>query len=152
MQTQAQVSQQTRLCVLVVVVVSLTWLPVLLSLLLTPLTPGPLDLASVADTVSLCTLVCVLLSLLVFLIGEVTGNVSSVDRLWSLVPTLYTLITWSQHGGLRLALMSLVASVLSLRLTWNFWRRGGYSWPPWTGCEDYRLYWLRLSAGRRLIS
>ena len=152
MQTQAQVSQQTRLCVLVVVVVSLMWLPVLLSLLLTPLTPGPPDLASVADTASLCTLVCVLLSLLVFLIGEVTGNVSSVDRLWSLVPTLYTLITWSQHGGPRLALMSLVASVWSLRLTWNFWRRGGYSWPPWTGCEDYRLYWLRLSAGRRLIS
>ena len=140
MQTQAQVSQQTRLCVLVVVVVSMMWLPVLLSLLFTPLTPGPPDLARVADTASLCTLVCVLLSLLVFLIGEVTGNVSSVDRLWSLVPTLYTLITWSQHGGPRLALMSLVASVWSLRLTWNFWRRGGYSWPPWTGCEDYRLY------------
>ena len=152
MQTQARVSQQTRLCVLVVVVVSLMWLPVLLSLLFTPLTPGPPDLASVADTMSLCTLVCVLLSLLVFLIGEVNGNVSSVDRLWSLVPTLYTLITWSQYGGPRLALMSLVASVWSLRLTWNFWRRGGYSWPPWTGCEDYRLYWLRLSAGRRLIS
>ena len=71
--------------------------------------------------------------------GEITGNVSSVDRLWSLVPTLYTGVICCYHPSLRLLLMVMVAGVWSVRLTYNFWRRGGYSWPPWTGCEDYRF-------------
>ena len=138
MQTQGYVTFQTRLCVMTVLVVSFMWLASLIFISSNPLTPEAVDLDRVRGTVSLCTLVCSLLSLLVFIIGEVTGNVSSVDRLWSLVPSLYTGLTWAQHGASRLALMTLVSSIWSLRLTWNFWRRGGYSWPPWTGCEDYR--------------
>jgi hypothetical protein len=34
--------------------------------------------------------------------------------------------------------MAAVAAVWGLRLTYNFYRRGGYAWPPWTGEEDYR--------------
>ena len=30
------------------------------------------------------------------------------------------------------------ASKTMPRLTYNFNRRGGYSWPPWKGDEDYR--------------
>ena len=142
MQTQSYVTFQTRVCVMVVLVVSLMWLSastfLLYTLLYSPLVPESADLARVRGTVVLCTQLCSLLSLLVFGVGEVTANVSSVDRLWSLVPSLYTAITWARHGGARLALMTLVTSIWSLRLTWNFWRRGGYSWPPWTGCEDYR--------------
>ena len=123
---------------MVVLVVSLMWLASSTLLLYSPLVPESADLSRVRGTVSLCTQLCCLLSLLVFGVGEVTANVSSVDRLWSLVPSLYTAITWARHGGARLALMTLVTSIWSLRLTWNFWRRGGYSWPPWTGCEDYR--------------
>ena len=138
MQSQSYVTFQTRLCVMLVLVTSLMWLAASAFILYNPLTPNPVELSRVSGTVTLCTQVCSLLSLLVFVIGEVTANVSSVDRLWSLVPSLYTAITWALHGGSRLALMTLVSSVWSLRLTWNFWRRGGYSWPPWTGCEDYR--------------
>ncbi len=36
------------------------------------------------------------------------------------------------------------------RLTFNFWRRGGYAWPPWTGGEDYR--WAVLRAKPALAS
>jgi hypothetical protein len=38
----------------------------------------------------------------------------------------------------RLVVMAAVAAVWGLRLTYNFYRRGGYAWPPWTGEEDYR--------------
>ena len=34
--------------------------------------------------------------------------------------------------------MAAVSAVWGLRLTYNFYRRGGYAWPPWTGEEDYR--------------
>lgn len=91
----------------------------------------------------LCVQICTCLSVLVFVIGEITGNVSSVDRLWSLVPTLYTGVICCYHPSLRLLLMVMVAGVWSVRLTYNFWRRGGYSWPPWTGCEDYRWIYVR---------
>ena len=139
MQSQSYVTFQTRLCVMLVLVASLMWVAVSAFILYNPLIPDFVDLSRVSGTVTLCTQLCSLLSLLVFVTGEVTANVSSVDRLWSLVPSLYTGLTWARHGGSRLALMTLVSSVWSLRLTWNFWRRGGYSWPPWTGCEDYRL-------------
>ena len=138
MQTQSYVTFQTRLCVMVVLVVSLMWIASSIFLIYSPLNIESVDISRVSGTVGLCTQLCSLLSILVFVIGEVTANVSSVDRLWSLVPSLYTAITWAMHGGSRLALMTLVSSIWSLRLTWNFWRRGGYSWPPWTGCEDYR--------------
>ena len=138
MQTQSYVTFQTRMCVMVVLVVSYMWIAASIFLMYSPLTLESVDLSRVSATVGLCTQLCSLLSILVFVIGEVTANVSSVDRLWSLVPSLYTAITWAMHGGSRLALMTLVSSIWSLRLTWNFWRRGGYSWPPWTGCEDYR--------------
>merc|ERR1719480_641676 len=102
---------------MVVLVVSVMWLAASTFLLYSPLVPESADLARVRGTVVLCTQLCSLLSLLVFGVGEVTANVSSVDRLWSLVPTLYTAVTWARHGGARLALMTLVTSIWSLRLT-----------------------------------
>jgi steroid 5-alpha reductase family enzyme len=40
--------------------------------------------------------------------------------------------------------MACLATVWGVRLTYNFHRRGGYAWPPWTGEEDYRWEQLRL--------
>jgi steroid 5-alpha reductase family enzyme len=37
-----------------------------------------------------------------------------------------------------MVLMSLLVSIWGIRLTYNFNRRGGYSWKFWTGEEDYR--------------
>lgn len=41
--------------------------------------------------------------------------------------------------------MAILATIWGVRLTYNFYRRGGYTWPPWQGDEDYR--WERLQKG-----
>lgn len=79
-----------------------------------------------------------------FVLGEATGNVSQVDRLWSLLPIAYTWVVAS-YGDYspRLLLMGLLVTVWGLRLTWNFSRHGAYSWKFWQGHEDYRWQVLR---------
>ncbi len=49
------------------------------------------------------------------------------------------------HSGFepRLVLMALLVTAWGLRLSYNFSRRGGYSWKFWTGEEDYRWAVLR---------
>ncbi len=44
--------------------------------------------------------------------------------------------------------MAILASVWGVRLTYNFSRRGGYSWPVWEGEEDYR--WEQIRKGHYL--
>lgn len=44
--------------------------------------------------------------------------------------------------------MAILATIWGLRLTYNFSRRGGYSWPPWKGEEDYR--WEQIRQGHYL--
>ncbi len=44
-------------------------------------------------------------------------------------------------ASVRLLLMAALTTAWGLRLTYNFYRRGGYAWPPWTGEEDYRYAW-----------
>lgn len=74
-----------------------------------------------------------------FVVGELTGNVSQTDKLWSITPVIYA---WSftAAGGMdpRMVLMSVLATVWGVRLTYNFSRHGGYRWKFWTGHEDYR--------------
>lgn len=68
-----------------------------------------------------------------------TSDPSIVDRLWSIMPWIYV---WgwyfkaepvAKKSSNRLLLMALLSSWWGLRLTWNFWKKGGYS-----GGEDYR--------------
>jgi steroid 5-alpha reductase family enzyme len=42
-----------------------------------------------------------------------------------------------------MTLMALLAAAWGMRLTYNFARRGGYTWPLWQGEEDYRWSVLR---------
>jgi steroid 5-alpha reductase family enzyme len=74
-----------------------------------------------------------------FIISTMTGNHSQVDKLWSLIPIAYVWIV-AVHSGFeaRLVLMAVLVSAWGLRLTYNFYRRGGYSIRFWTGEEDYR--------------
>ena len=39
--------------------------------------------------------------------------------------------------------MAALVTIWGLRLTFNFARKGGYTWPPWAGEEDYRWAVLR---------
>lgn len=79
-----------------------------------------------------------------FVVSEFTRNYSQVDKIWSLAPLAYA--WYAAHAGDytdRAVLMAVLVSVWGLRLTFNFARRGGYSWKFWTGEEDYRWPVLR---------
>ncbi|HVT34514.1 MAG TPA: DUF1295 domain-containing protein [Nevskiaceae bacterium] len=85
------------------------------------------------------TLLMLCFALACFVTGEITGNVSQVDKLWSITPVIYAWVMAAKSGmDGRMLLMALVATVWGARLTYNFSRHGGYSWKFWTGHEDYR--------------
>lgn len=87
-------------------------------------------------------------ALLCFVVGERTGNVSQVDKLWSIVPVVYAWIMTAQTGfEPRMALMSALATLWGVRLTWNFSRHGAYQWKFWGGHEDYRWAYVRRNPG-----
>ena len=80
--------------------------------------------------------------------ARLTKNYSQVDKLWSTIPIAYGWIT-AHYGDYepRMILMAGVISIWGLRLTYNFNRRGGYSWKFWTGEEDYRWSILKAKPG-----
>ena len=79
-----------------------------------------------------------------FVVSEWTRNYSQTDKLWSLIPIVYSWYFALQAGlSTRLVIMAVLVSLWGIRLTYNFSRRGGYSWRFWTGEEDYRWAVLR---------
>ena len=83
-----------------------------------------------------------------FVVGELSKNNSQVDKLWSIVPIIYVwdmtyLADWNQ----RMVLMSILVTIWAIRLTYNFARRGAYTWKFWAGEEDYRWEVLRKRPG-----
>ncbi len=81
---------------------------------------------------------------LCFVVGTVTGNVSQVDKLWSIMPIGYVWIVAARsHLPARMVLMAILVTIWGARLTYNFSRLGGYSWRFWSGHEDYRWAHLR---------
>lgn len=83
-----------------------------------------------------------------FIVGELSGNNSQVDKIWSVVPLAYV---WyiAYRGGLapKMILMASLVTVWGARLTFNFARRGAYTWKFWAGEEDYRWEELRKRPG-----
>ena len=79
-----------------------------------------------------------------FVVGELTGNNSQMDKLWSLLPIAYTWVI-AFKGGLdtRLVVMACLATLWGARLTFNFARKGAYKLKFWEGEEDYRWAVLR---------
>jgi steroid 5-alpha reductase family enzyme len=85
-----------------------------------------------------------------FIIGQITGNYSQVDKLWSIVPVFYVwFMTYQGHWNDRMILMSVLVTLWGIRLTYNFARRGAYTWRFWEGTEDYRWEILRRKPGLR---
>lgn len=83
----------------------------------------------------------IFLAPLFLLFSELNRNYSQVDRFWSILPTVYNahFVAYAHLSGLptsRLDHMIAFSTVWSLRLTFNYWRKGGYS----IGSEDYRWY------------
>jgi steroid 5-alpha reductase family enzyme len=85
---------------------------------------------------------------LTFIVGQITGNNSQVDKLWSIVPAIYAwYMTSLAEWNTKMILMSVLVTIWAARLTYNFARRGGYSWRFWEGEEDYRWEVLRQRPG-----
>lgn len=79
-----------------------------------------------------------------FLVSLVTDNYSQVDKLWSLIPIAYVwIVAIRADMEPRILLMAFLVTLWGVRLTYNFNRRGGYSFRFWTGEEDYRWAVLR---------
>jgi len=80
-----------------------------------------------------------------FTLGEITGNNSQVDKVWSLLPIAYCWII-AAKGGMhpRLVVMAVLVTLWGIRLTYNFAKKGAYKLRFWEGEEDYR--WEKVRA------
>ncbi|KAI9803661.1 MAG: hypothetical protein M1833_000573 [Piccolia ochrophora] len=88
--------------------------------------------------------VSLLLAPMYLVLSELTRNYSQVDRSWSILPTLYNahFVAFAHMAGLpteRLDTLLAFSGIWSARLTYNYWRKGGYTY----GSEDYRWEVLR---------
>ena len=78
-------------------------------------------------------------ALFCFVTGELSGNNSQMDKLWSILPAVYLWVIAARGGmHLRLVLMAAIGTRWGARLTFNFARKGAYRLKFWTGNEDYR--------------
>jgi steroid 5-alpha reductase family enzyme len=84
-----------------------------------------------------------------FVVGEISRNNSQVDKLWSIVPIYYVwhMTLLAPELSERMILMAVLATIWGARLTFNFARRGAYTWRFWAGEEDYRWEELRKRPG-----
>lgn len=96
------------------------------------------------DILSVLAWICLGSIIYCFVVGEITLNNSQMDKLWSLLPPVYTWVV-AAMGGMtpRLVIMAVLATLWGARLTYNFARKGAYSIKFWSGEEDYRWKYLR---------
>lgn len=105
---------------------------------------GPTLDATQIETLKLLLLICGVSATFCFVVGELTGNNSQMDKLWSLLPIAYTWVIAAKAGlPARLVVMACLATLWGARLTFNFARKGAYKLKFWEGEEDYRWKVLR---------
>lgn len=85
--------------------------------------------------------VSIFLAAIFWVSSEINKNYSQVDRFWSILPTFYIahFDLWARLSGVpsqRLDLILFFSTLWTIRLTFNYWRKGGYQ----IGSEDYRWY------------
>ena len=96
------------------------------------------------DILLVLLIVCGIAALYCFIVGEITGNTSQMDKLWSILPIAYTWIIAGMSGmNIRSVIIAVIVTLWGIRLTMNFARKGAYSWKFWSGVEDYRWAILR---------
>lgn len=111
-------------------------------------TPSLIEKLSVGDIhlsalIQTWIIVFAAIVVLCFLVGELTRNYSQVDKLWSIIPGIYSWITFASFPSARLLMMALLVTFWGVRLSYNFSRKGGYNIVPWRGEEDYRWKIMR---------
>lgn len=84
---------------------------------------------------------CIVLAVACWVLSILTREYSWVDRLWSVLPAVYCLIVAVnlEFQSARVNVMTVLATLWAMRLTFNYARKGGY----WIGGEDYRWVYLR---------
>jgi steroid 5-alpha reductase family enzyme len=95
------------------------------------------------ELVSAWIIIMITVSLVCFTVSELTRNYSQVDKLWSLLPAIYSWTAVASFPSARSITMAALVTLWGLRLSYNFYRKGGYSLIPWRGDEDYRWKILR---------
>ncbi len=89
-------------------------------------------------------IICASAALYCFVVGEISRNNSQMDKLWSLLPIVYTWVIAGMGGwSPRLVIIAVLVTLWGIRLTFNFARKGAYSIKFWSGEEDYRWKVLR---------
>lgn len=102
------------------------------------------------DSYSATFSLMIVMVILSYVLIVVTGNHSWVDRLWSIVPVmhawLFALLPSHLHkersapaGFTVVTLFACLVTLWGIRLTFNYWRKGGYR----CGAEDYRWEHIR---------
>ena len=107
---------------------------------------GPILDASQLETLKILGIIAGCSAAFCFIVGELTGNNSQMDKLWSLLPIVYTWVIAIKGGmSARLVVMALLTTMWGIRLTINFARKGAYKLKFWEGEEDYR--WAVVRSG-----
>ena len=83
------------------------------------------------------------------IVSEINKNYSQVDRVWSILPTIYHIhyAIWARLNGLPTGKVDAVLAfslIWTARLTYNYWRKGGYN----IGSEDYRWELIKGKIGQ----
>ncbi|CAG8741525.1 28443_t:CDS:2 [Gigaspora margarita] len=98
-----------------------------------------------SDPLFTAVIASLFITLLVWLLSVITRNYSQVDRLWTILPVIYTwhfvlydcfkdLSTCNlRFLNVRGIIMGILATMWGVRLSYNFMRKGGYNWNG----EDY---------------
>jgi len=114
----------------------------------------PFHFVHTADPLVVLFFFVTALSIVTLIASEITGHLSYVDKLWSILPPAYvwyfTFRSYDEDTKTvhpRLLLMAVLSTLWGARLTFNFWRRGGYSME-----EDYRWPYLRARLPAFLLS
>jgi steroid 5-alpha reductase family enzyme len=96
------------------------------------------------DTLMILIIVCLSSIAFCFIVGEMTGNNSQMDKLWSILPIVYAwIVVVKSSMNPRLIMMAVLITIWGVRLTYNFAKKGAYSIKFWSGEEDYRWVLLR---------
>jgi len=96
------------------------------------------------ETLEILIIVCIISVAYCFIVGEITGNNSQMDKLWSILPIVYAwIIVGKSSMNPRLIVMAILITIWGVRLTLNFAKKGAYSIKFWSGEEDYRWIILR---------
>lgn len=95
-----------------------------------------MDFSFAVSPIGSTLILCLGLAALIWILSIVTREYSWIDRAWSICPLLYCLIFAWDAGfeNTRVVLMTVLVGLWSVRLTYNFFRKGGYA----PGGEDYR--------------